>query len=171
MSAYVVHPEHIRFLVEAGRSKRLAADQHAGPIRWVTRSGTSYWCHDFQQTDHARALEIGQMLLAENVKSVMHRYDDCDGSPDSLPGPCDWDYTYPKHASYCGCEHLMTPARVFQACDGYEYQSCEHDGWDTSEAKAYIEALQSRAMRCVIAETKDVSPWCIDKPLDGNPIF
>ena len=91
-------------------------------------------------TDYDGAAKAGQMLWDENVKSVRHRYPDCD---DELPGPIGCDYQYGEHNAYQNGH--IDPVAVLKACDGYEYQSCEHEGWEESEAKAFVDALRHRA--------------------------
>jgi hypothetical protein len=37
--------------------------------------------------------------------------------------------------------------QVLKACACYAYQSCEHSGWEASEAHAFIQALKDKAVR------------------------
>lgn len=72
--------------------------------------------------------QIGQMLWAENVASVNARYEEANPAE---------TYTY-------------TPGQRLKVIEGlkavlsYEYQSCEHDGWDTSKAFRLMNAVKDR---------------------------
>jgi hypothetical protein len=79
------------------------------------------------------------MLWDENRRSVAHRYGDTtDGD---LPGPTDEMFLY----WHQDAPPDFTPniAQVFMSIDCYEYQTCEHPGWETSSAYAFIQALRS----------------------------
>ena len=41
----------------------------------------------------------------------------------------------------------LTPVEVIKACHCLMYQSCEHEGWETSEAKAFLESVIQDAIR------------------------
>lgn len=84
------------------------------------------------------------MLWRENIKSVSHRYPH--ESSATLPGPRDCEFVITE--SDFGCVLLwdhFDPAQVLKACDCFEYQSCEHDEWESSEAHAFIQSLRSSA--------------------------
>lgn len=90
----------------------------------------------------AAVVERAGMLARENHISMQARY------PDDPAG----DRWYRKggfagHLADCeeeaqrfADEHL-TPADVHNLCRCYSYQSCEHEGWPTSEARRHIDAL------------------------------
>lgn len=118
MSAYVVDLDHIAYLVQAGTSRSVGLDD---------------------SMSDASKLQLGQMLWDENVKSVQARYP----GDQELPGPCAHDYVYPER-NYPWFR-TFDPIQVLKACDCYEYQSCEHEGWSASAAKRYIEDLRARA--------------------------
>ena len=40
----------------------------------------------------------------------------------------------------------LSHADVIRACDCLDYQSCEHDGWERSEAYAILQAIRNRAV-------------------------
>lgn len=76
--------------------------------------------------------EVGKMLLAENVKSLKARY------------PADW-FTmidedinrYRFRLDVGALAALKTEDfRLLGTC--YRYQSCEHDGWDSSKAREFV---------------------------------
>ena len=147
MSAYVVDRKHIWYLVNAA-THRAITQEHFCTLRWfwnVDRDGGTYESAELNVADYRRASEVGQMLWDENVKSVRYRYPDC---TDDLPGPigCDYQYGSHEHHPWHDCP---TPVGVLKACDGYEYQACEHPEWETSEAHAFINALRRRAIHAL----------------------
>lgn len=126
MSAYILNKEHIDCLIDAA----LTGGYHG--------SDFSYY-HD---GDHHRvtvwnAEEIGTMLWEENVKSVAYRYQDSNIA--TLPGPAGGPSLPYKHS------HIplpVDPVVVLKAIQCYDYQTCEHPGWKTSEAHSFCRALE-----------------------------
>lgn len=151
MSAYVVNLDHIAYLVQAGTSCRLGFTR--GVLRWhwgLDRRGPVPSSAVLRAGDLEQAQRVGQMLWDENVKSVEYRY------PDSA-GLCDCRYpeTVPRF-------YTFAPVQVLKACDCYVYQSCEHEGWTVSEAKAYIDALQIHAWQALPGYEE--AEWGAPKP-------
>jgi hypothetical protein len=84
------------------------------------------------------------MLWDENIRSIEGRYPDTSGRPENMPGKCDGMLIY-SHISG-DRRGPMNPVQVLKAINCYQYQSCEHDEWKSSEAHAFIEALRSAAI-------------------------
>ena len=138
MSAYVVDIDHIAYLVEAGRWRNSS-------LSWVwdvNRQANTYKREQLSYSDDVQNARVGQMLWDENIKSVSHRYPE--DTRETLPGPIDCDYVYNTQAQARFFGNLDM-CQILSACDCYEYQTCEHDEWPESEAKAYIDALRKRA--------------------------
>lgn len=98
--------------------------------------------------------ELGLMLAAENLASIHYRYPDTVGSNENVPGPCDayWaDYTYADPG------YRLTPAETLAALACYDYQSCEHPGWRTSEAFRFCDALRHAITRFIPGYEE--APW------------
>lgn len=74
--------------------------------------------------------EVGRMLIEENQNSVNHRY-----RTDDRPAP----YTFREVLE-------IEPVQIIKAINCLEYQSCEHPGWDKSEAWYFCRALKSIAI-------------------------
>lgn len=89
------------------------------------------------ELDHTTADEVGLMLTLENHLSVNHRYVKASHIPEAIPDET-FVYERPKL--------IIDPVKVLKAIDCYEYQSCEHPDWKTSEAKAFCRALRGRAI-------------------------
>lgn len=117
MSAFIVSSDHVAVIVNSG-----LVDCH-DPLTWYfgnpQRSG---------KLDHTNAEEIGQMLWEENHRSVNFRYRE---QAETL------EYRHVFHVTRPGIEAL-------KLIHSYEYQSCEHDGWESSEAKAFCDYLARR---------------------------
>jgi hypothetical protein len=54
----------------------------------------------------------------------------------------------------------LTPVELLKAVDCLEYQSCEHEGWNKSEAKKECERLRAIATRNLPGYNE--APWGID---------
>lgn len=93
-----------------------------------------------------KADKIGQMLLNENCRSVAARYR---GADDSYFGR----YQYRKPVK------VPTIIGALKAIDCLEYQSCEHDGWNESEAKRFLEDLR-KTLISTLPGYED-APWAI----------
>lgn len=160
MSAYIVDRNHIVYLLTAAMSRRL--NSCGGTFSWYAGERPNLKRGELSSTDYRRAVEVANMLWSENVKSVRDRYDH---RGDDLPGPNDRNYTVTL-ADFNGTVWDSTePVQVLKACDCYEYQSCEHDGWPASEAHAFIEGLRGRAWRALVGY--DDAKWGAPAPKPG----
>ena len=72
----------------------------------------------------ATPAEIGAMLHRENVASVNHRY-----SESTVPA-----FVYDSTVESLKVE----PVQIIKAAHCLDYQSCEHDAWDKSEARQLL---------------------------------
>lgn len=156
MSAYIVDRGHVRFLVAAALNGRHWAGGYG-------QGGAMSYYHGNNPTNPSRyevneltADETGLMLWQECMASVSYRYPD-DAEAD-LPGPVEdgprFGYRHP----------VMDPpgreikaVEVLSALACYEYQSCEHPGWEASRAKAFCDALRATAIRNLPGY--DDAPW------------
>lgn len=176
MSAYVVDKAHVDFLVRAGLGPWQHSgpmrwldpsvpdgerDYEPGAMMGGPTAHETYEAKRRELTAET-ADRVGAMLWSENARSVSFRYDGEDYS--TLPGPRDFSETALAGYFYVDVTRApiqerrrmvaegfsfrpVEPVAVLKACDGYEYQSCEHPGWETSEAKAYLEALRRRMIQ------------------------
>lgn len=138
MSAWVVDKAHINLMVNAGLST-------VDPLTW-------YHEGEHHKLEDSSIDEVGQMLLDECIKSVGYRYQDSEVT--DLPGRVDASYVIPfKHK----LAYDTPPVVVFKQIHCYEYQSCEHPEWETSEAHAFCRALESRLIRRLPGY--EAAPW------------
>lgn len=81
------------------------------------------------QTD---AKIVGQMLHAENVRSVNYRYGETTQPSFEL---CEW-------AAF----HPFPKVQIVVAAQCLAYQSCEHPGWESSKACALLESITTHCL-------------------------
>lgn len=83
--------------------------------------------------------EAGTILISECFASVEHHYPD--DKPEELPGPTDCYWMKPYSYSPLG-DRIPTSIEGLKLVSCYEYQSCEHPGWEASDAHRFCEALR-----------------------------
>jgi hypothetical protein len=135
MSAWIVSKTHIDGLVQSGIEAEMVEPDHAD--------------------------EFGRMLWRENLASVAYRYpDDADGD---RPGPVEFhdsdvdEYQYRPLDGEPGITRRA--AHVVNAAAGcYDYQSCEHPGYEHSKARLFAHALYKLTEQ----DRRDDAPWGID---------
>lgn len=137
MSAFFVSTHHIDVLVSAA----IDFEVYSGPPR-------------VERVTHHRATLVGQMLLAENLRSMLARYPRIAGT-DEVAG---------YQAAVDGYRHRYYPVvrltAAAHAVSCYDYQSCEHDAYGTSQASGFVEALRQAILRRMPGI--DNEPWGID---------
>jgi hypothetical protein len=85
----------------------------------------------------ADATANGQMLWRENVTSVAYRYNLATRDATELA-------QYEREVEAYTFEPCAPTAQeIDSAIDCLDYQSCEHDGWEASEAYALLQQLRS----------------------------
>lgn len=171
MSAYIVNQAHIRALVNAG----LAYNRPGSPLRWQWESdpdpeelagayqrgswtgprAMELYARRVHELTPATAQSVGQMLLAENHRSVGWRYAE-QSDPEEY-----------RHAR----TPVRPPVAILKALDGLEYQACESPEWKTSQAQAFCDALRRAACRALAgyedAEWEIIEDW---PPVPPGPV-
>lgn len=139
MSAYMVDRDHVRFLVSAARL--------------YARKGSRFgWYFDGKWTyldpiNRDEASALGQLLWNANLKSINARYPDTVGKPENAPGPVDETFIY-AHSKDWPFD-MVAAVQVLKSISCLEYQSCEFDGWEASEARAVCKALENAAINAL----------------------
>lgn len=110
MSAFVVEDHHITYIVQAARLYEAS----------VRINGQ--WLNPSELRNDSTAQALATQLHSENVKSFVHRYPD---EADSDFGAVPWE-DQPLRP--------ITPVQTLKALRCYEYQACEHPGWERSDA-------------------------------------
>jgi hypothetical protein len=103
--------------------------------------------------DEDRALVWARELARENVRSVNARYRE---RRRTYPIP-----TVDQIRAWF--DKPLRPADLVMACRGLSYQSCEHDGWETSKARRYILAGVFDVATRIVAGSSEGS-WSISAP-------
>lgn len=161
MSAFMVSTAHIDYLLTGGMSPAVIGRVN-GPLRWFDEdpdesayeegvaipagSLTWYEAHRRELT-RATAGMVGAMLLAENRRSVDWRYAESDIEEPYLFREVD--------------RPAPDPVGVLKALSCLEYQSCEHPGWRSSEARRFCDALRDFAIGQLPGY--DEAAWAIDE--------
>ena len=81
--------------------------------------------------------ETGDILLGENVRSVMYRYPE--DKPEDMPGRCDEAGKPYTHRD----TEILTPPEVEELCGEYYYQACECPDYEESKACNIIKVIRS----------------------------
>jgi hypothetical protein len=128
MSAYLCDSDHISAVVNAGRLTYMRDSSTLVAYLTPESSRTVYELNTPQEALYSD-------LLQTNLDSLAERY------PDS-PKISDWT---DDEGAYRYDEKHKFPSVVaaIKGVQCYQYQSCEHDGWQTSGAKRYTDALIS----------------------------
>jgi hypothetical protein len=126
-SAWLVSKQHIDLLVAA----RYAPE---GTPEAEEARGEPIVYQDHNKTDD----QVGQMLWIENMRSLVARYGD--KAPETFEFPANFE----KMVRYRFTEPhgKMNPLVILKQVHCYEYQSNEHDGWESSDAKKYCKELE-----------------------------
>ena len=155
MSAYIFDRNQITDLVNG-------ALQYSRDLTWTVFPGEGIKCKTRRMEDgysqdapvpsddtrwrrrracrRSSADRIGQVLWDANIESVKARYPNVD----DLPGPIGETFVY-DHSTVTA----PPPMTVYKLCDTFEYQSCEYQGWWTSEARAFLTALRAACVRAL----------------------
>lgn len=164
MSAFVVSKTHVDLIVRAAEHYGKQGYQGARMQWWQVDEDGNYagWryldANEDSRDEYYTLSQLGQILVNENVASVCGRYPDVDPDIGDLPGPIDAYYMAPY--VYTDHGYVLSPGEVFAAIDHLDYQSCEHDGWRTSEAHGFLTALRGQVCRSV--EGYEGAPWGFD---------
>lgn len=140
MSAYVVDRNHIGFLVGAAVCTKISRCQNAGiGFRLANGEWKTLQAHETEEL-----VRLGQMLWEENIRSVLKRYPQ--DTRDTMPGPDSDDFTFREADIWNPFAEKFDPVQVLKSVSCLEYQSCEHDAWEHSEAHNFCKALESAAI-------------------------
>ncbi len=152
MSAFICGPDHLIALAVFA----------AGKDRYGYRVDPRY-------LDGAAKLEAynegelasayADILYAENIRSVLHRYPD--DTFDTAPGLIE----KPEHiavspAAFRMNKYRLPPLSILKMCDCLEYQSCENEDYRTTPAYALLTAIRKAAIHALPGY--DGAPWEYD---------
>lgn len=123
MSAFLVSDEHLNYMASFITRKD-------------SRNGAAHLFMDgkyanIEQGDDKGAQRVVEILLQENLRSLAARYPKDDDT-----------VTVPKFKRVTSFEAVQ----VLKACDCYDYQACENDDYELSEAAGIVDAIRKRAI-------------------------
>lgn len=160
MSAFIVDPRTIDYLV-AWVIKRQRSRCMTACVADTTSNGEPWECPEawhgvcdgpYLYYGNLRPDEIGGILMAENVRSVRHRYPATEY--DGLPGPVDQHrigkYRY-RHVDPA----KVRPDWVVKSGRCLHYQSSETPDWNTTLAAAILGDIIEDATTAMI----ESAPW------------
>lgn len=166
MSAFVVDKDHVDAMVTLALRGPAG---HWGPggawsrLSWIC-DPDAHWSQCMRQADYSAADDIGVMLWTENVRSIHARYPDtaeADNGAPAYPGPADFGIADIAAYRWERTEQLSAIHGLgILRC--YEYQSCEHDGWESSEAYRFCNALRHALINKLPG--MDEAPWEYTRP-------
>jgi len=143
MSAFFVSIHQIDVIVSAA----IDLGAYSGPPR-------------IERVTRERGTLVGQMLLRENLKSMIARYPRIEGRPEADGYQTTIDaYT---HRYYPG----VRPSAAAHAVNCYDYQACEDSAYETSQARRFVESMQRELLRKLPGIEQESSG--IDSPEDAR---
>lgn len=159
MSAFVVAPEPLSYLVAAAMRYEARILRHPGNWNSFHRFGASSAWTEFPEprpidrkprswADFAVAI-----LHEQNERSVRHRYDDAEEEGMLIERP---DFSSERLPA-------IEPLQVLKACDCYDYQACETPDYEQTEAHRFVAEIRSLAI--MELPGYDKAAWCIDPEL------
>jgi hypothetical protein len=143
MSAWIVSEEHIHAMVHLA-----LFGPTDGEDDWFfdRREFVFYLRGKQHRYDLTNADELGQMLWRECHRSVNARYGERTRTP---------SYSYRKP------QRVPNPVEGIKTIHCYRYQSCEHAGWEASEANAACQSLIDTLTHTLPGY--NVAPWGWDE--------
>ena len=130
----------------------LRGETHEAIRAEIDGTYAAFWQHHRREITRENADAVGALLIATNLHSIHERYPATVDHPDRTPGPIAqyWDAAYRFPAS---TERVMA-LEGLTAISCYEYQSCEFDGWHSSEAHSFCDALRDALCSVLTRDTK-----------------
>jgi hypothetical protein len=153
MSAFVCGPDHFKALAIFAVSRRHGS-RNVDPRDLKG-------CEKLELYNEINlASAYADILYAENMRSVLHRYPD--DTEETAPGPID----KPEHIKVTGhdmCKPAyirVSPVAILKMCDCLEYQSCETDDYRQTLAFDLLDRIRGAAIHCLPGY--DDAPWDYD---------
>lgn len=142
MSCFMVAASHIDAILSA-----VSGAKHAR-LLYVNQPGAEH--RTFDMTTDAGLTELGRILWAANLDSVLHRYSkDEPGDHEDVTG-----YRFRRRNA------KVTPLAALKLLNSLDYQSCELPEWHTTLARAIITAM-IHVLVCELPGYDD-APWALE---------
>lgn len=133
MSAFIVSPKHIDALLNF-------ANRDSDHSRVTLTDGRVLRFNQIDDLNFA-----AELLTRQNYASVNYRYQG------DTPVPA---------ASFNFLRQAFTPCEILLACDGYDYQACETEGYFESDAAKIVNGVRRCAIRA-LPEYQAADTWSI----------
>lgn len=162
MSSFVLDTDHIDLMVayalyNIGSAERLTAyiEDADGELRCMTIIED----RDQAGTERIRASDLGKVLLTQNVRSVVHNYQNAD--TDELIGYSRMiaEYEYRPVQLFRLAEGQRLEADVIQACRCYDYQACETGDLTDTEAGQWSQLIYRKAGNALADRYSQTWEW------------
>ena len=101
--------------------------------------------------------EAAKILTLENIASIAHRYPDTAYNVTRHWFDLDMDDYLWQAGALCP----LPVAHVHSLARSYQYQSCEHPGWESSDARELTDRIIFEAAATQDPRDKDTAPWSI----------
>jgi len=147
MSAYMVSKEHIDAIVYAAYEGPKDNGRPSGYGRQTWYRPGFKGNNGENQVDFHNLDELGKLLVKENLSSIHARYPDTIADPKHTPGPCDQYWLQPY--TWTRPTRRLNAVEALKALACYEYQSCEHQEWESSAARQFCESLRHALIGCL----------------------
>lgn len=158
MSAFVHGQDHLDLLVTALARYEVTAYKPADPNN-ATLGVNKFFDGRLAGVEELNA--AGQMLLDENIASYDHRYPG-QAEADDVEDPPYVHRWLPLTAAALGHDPALV---VLIAAKSYQYNACEHPGWDDSDAKRLTDALTANAITKLVGYDKAAAVgWTYRRP-------
>lgn len=151
MSAFICGPDHF---------KALAVFAAIVKARHISPNVDPRYVKGLEKISEYRGEKLASayadILYAENVRSVLHRYPN--DTLDSAPGPME----KPEHIrvsmrDMVSPAYRLRPLAILKMCDCLDYQSCETDDWEDTPAYRLLNSIRRAAIRELPGY--DGAPW------------
>jgi hypothetical protein len=155
MSAFMVCKSHIDQLVNVA---------YYGPKKVPIQS--DHWYRPYfrdRELNNDQLNDLGEMFVKENLSSIHSRYPDTLTILDDTPGPRKQYWLAPY--VFERPSRRMTAVEALKAISCYEYQSCEHEEWERSEAHRFCETLRDSLITKLPGYEK--AAWTYDEVSNG----
>lgn len=142
MSAYMCSERQLTILA----AYAVKHTQHAIPYDMRNEVDGTY---ELKPGGYDRTIRrVFSMLVSENLASLAYRY------PDDTSGNATVD-SYAVHSASIKAD--LPVLHIIKLCHNYEYQACEHPGWQDSTARKLVKAIETHAVPCLPGY--DDAPW------------
>ena len=165
MSAYVHDNDHIDLIVSLAVRTEAYIQVADATARWGRKTVGLSTSHGQSVTERITPTALGCILLAENIASVRGRYDTVDDTPEGI----EYDLAVSEYehqpvsldARTLGAQWAVAGIKALRS---YVYQSCEHDGWHTSQAKQWADAITHHLFQ-FLDGYDDARTWSFTRPV------